>query len=175
VRSCGAFGQEQCSVRSISREAHENTRHPMNLASAQVPRGKVARTPTDTSPTATAICVEYRWRCPSQVAHGRVRRDERISRLRRRPAIKMRRARSPARAVSLPGYKIYPWIAKTRHSTPGSVYSPTPPHHDIYRSRSQELIHDLKNSIQRAGGVSCRRGRVAPSLRGCPRRTPTSC
>ena len=43
-----------------------------------------------------------------------------------------RRARSPARAASCPGHKVYPWIAKVRHSTPGVGLISPPPHHDIY-------------------------------------------
>ena len=61
-----------------------------------------------------------------------------------------RRARSRARAVSCPAHKVYPWIAKTRHSTPGVGLISPPPHHDIYSIEDlKQLIHDLKNSNPR--------------------------
>jgi glutamate synthase (NADPH/NADH) large chain len=57
------------------------------------------------------------------------------------------RAPSPAKAASCPGAKVYPWIAKTRHSTPGVGLISPPPHHDIYSIEDlAELIHDLKNA-----------------------------
>ena len=62
-----------------------------------------------------------------------------------------RRAPSPARAVSCPGTKVYPWIAKTRHSTPGVGLISPPPHHDIYSIEDlAQLIHDLKNANHEA-------------------------
>ena len=51
------------------------------------------------------------------------------------------------RAASCPGHKVYPWIAKVRHSTPGVGLISPPPHHDIYSIEDlAELIHDLKNA-----------------------------
>ena len=61
--------------------------------------------------------------------------------------IKMAQGAKPGEGGHLPGGKVYPWIAKTRHSTPGvSLISP-PPHHDIYSIEDlAQLIYDLKNS-----------------------------
>jgi glutamate synthase (NADPH) large chain len=61
--------------------------------------------------------------------------------------IKMAQGAKPGEGGQLPGHKVYPWIAKVRHSTPGvSLISP-PPHHDIYSIEDlAQLIHDLKNA-----------------------------
>ena len=80
-----------------------------------------------------------------------------------------RRARSPARAGSCPGNKVYPWIAKTRHSTPGVGLISPPPHHDIYSIEDlAQLIHDLKNANNRRPGArqARRRGRRRHRRRG---------
>ncbi|HZC27307.1 MAG TPA: glutamate synthase large subunit, partial [Actinopolymorphaceae bacterium] len=61
--------------------------------------------------------------------------------------IKMAQGAKPGEGGQLPGNKIYPWIAKTRHSTPGVGLISPPPHHDIYSIEDlAQLIHDLKNS-----------------------------
>jgi len=60
--------------------------------------------------------------------------------------IKMAQGAKPGEGGQLPGAKVYPWIAKTRHSTPGVGLISPPPHHDIYSIEDlAELIHDLKN------------------------------
>ena len=61
--------------------------------------------------------------------------------------IKMAQGAKPGEGGHLPGKKVYPWIAKTRYSTPGvSLISP-PPHHDIYSIEDlAQLIYDLKNA-----------------------------
>ncbi|MBA4149352.1 MAG: glutamate synthase large subunit [Verrucomicrobia bacterium] len=65
--------------------------------------------------------------------------------------IKMAQGAKPGEGGQLPGLKVYPWIAKTRHSTPGVGLISPPPHHDIYSIEDlAELIHDLKNSNRRA-------------------------
>ena len=65
--------------------------------------------------------------------------------------IKMAQGAKPGEGGHLPGNKVYPWIAKTRHSTPGvSLISP-PPHHDIYSIEDlAQLIYDLKNANKKA-------------------------
>ena len=65
--------------------------------------------------------------------------------------IKMAQGAKPGEGGHLPGRKVYPWIAKTRYSTPGvSLISP-PPHHDIYSIEDlAQLIYDLKNANRRA-------------------------
>ncbi|OGI49607.1 MAG: glutamate synthase subunit alpha [Candidatus Muproteobacteria bacterium RIFCSPHIGHO2_02_FULL_65_16] len=61
--------------------------------------------------------------------------------------IKMAQGAKPGEGGQLPGHKVYPWIAKVRHSTPGVGLISPPPHHDIYSIEDlAQLIHDLKNS-----------------------------
>jgi glutamate synthase (ferredoxin) len=61
--------------------------------------------------------------------------------------IKMAQGAKPGEGGQLPGRKVYPWIAKVRHSTPGVGLISPPPHHDIYSIEDlAELIHDLKNA-----------------------------
>ncbi len=61
--------------------------------------------------------------------------------------IKMAQGAKPGEGGQLPGYKVYPWIAATRHSTPGVGLISPPPHHDIYSIEDiAQLIHDLKNA-----------------------------
>jgi glutamate synthase (NADPH) large chain len=61
--------------------------------------------------------------------------------------IKMAQGAKPGEGGQLPGHKVYPWVAKTRHSTPGVGLISPPPHHDIYSIEDlKQLIHDLKNS-----------------------------
>jgi glutamate synthase (ferredoxin) len=68
--------------------------------------------------------------------------------------IKLAQGAKPGEGGQLPGGKVYPWIAKTRHSTPGVGLISPPPHHDIYSIEDlAELIHDLKNA-NRAARVS---------------------
>src|SRR4029078_9151753 len=65
--------------------------------------------------------------------------------------IKMAQGAKPGEGGQLPGHKVYPWIAKVRHSTPGVTLISPPPHHDIYSIEDlAQLIYDLKNSNPRA-------------------------
>ncbi len=65
--------------------------------------------------------------------------------------IKMAQGAKPGEGGQLPGSKVYPWIAKVRHSTPGVGLISPPPHHDIYSIEDlSELIHDLKNANREA-------------------------
>jgi glutamate synthase (ferredoxin) len=65
--------------------------------------------------------------------------------------IKMAQGAKPGEGGELPGHKVYPWVAKTRHTTPGVGLVSPPPHHDIYSIEDlAELIHDLKNANRRA-------------------------
>ena len=78
--------------------------------------------------------------------------------------IKMAQGAKPGEGGQLPGSKVYPWIARTRHSTPGVGLISPPPHHDIYSIEDlKQLIHDLKNAnpaarIAREAGGRGRRG-----------------
>ncbi|MFL5450637.1 MAG: glutamate synthase large subunit, partial [Myxococcales bacterium] len=61
--------------------------------------------------------------------------------------IKIAQGAKPGEGGQLPGAKVYPWIAKVRHATPGVGLISPPPHHDIYSIEDlKELIHDLKNA-----------------------------
>ena len=65
--------------------------------------------------------------------------------------IKMAQGAKPGEGGQLPGSKVYPWIAKTRHSTPGVGLISPPPHHDIYSIEDlAQLIYDLKNANNQA-------------------------
>ena len=65
--------------------------------------------------------------------------------------IKMAQGAKPGEGGQLPGTKVYPWIARTRHSTPGVGLISPPPHHDIYSIEDlKQLIYDLKNANDRA-------------------------
>jgi glutamate synthase (NADPH/NADH) large chain len=65
--------------------------------------------------------------------------------------IKMAQGAKPGEGGQLPGHKVYPWIAKVRHSTPGVGLISPPPHHDIYSIEDlAQLIHDLKNGNPQA-------------------------
>ena len=65
--------------------------------------------------------------------------------------IKMAQGAKPGEGGQLPGQKVYPWVAKTRHSTPGVGLISPPPHHDIYSIEDlKQLIHDLKNANPQA-------------------------
>jgi glutamate synthase (NADPH/NADH) large chain len=65
--------------------------------------------------------------------------------------IKMAQGAKPGEGGQLPGHKVYPWIAKTRYSTPGVGLISPPPHHDIYSIEDlAQLIHDLKNANNEA-------------------------
>jgi glutamate synthase (NADPH/NADH) large chain len=90
----------------------------------------------------------------------------------------MAQGAKPGEGGQLPGHKVYPWIAKVRHSTPGVGLISPPPHHDIYSIEDlAQLIHDLKNANPAARVTSSwsPRSASARSRRACPRRTPTSC
>ncbi len=86
-----------------------------------------------------------------QVASGRFGVTSRYLVSAREIQIKMAQGAKPGEGGHLPGKKVYPWIAKTRHSTPGvSLISP-PPHHDIYSIEDlAQLIYDLKNANKKA-------------------------
>jgi glutamate synthase (NADPH/NADH) large chain len=61
--------------------------------------------------------------------------------------IKMAQGAKPGEGGQLPGHKVYPWIARVRHSTPGVTLISPPPHHDIYSIEDlAQLVYDLKNA-----------------------------
>ena len=90
--------------------------------------------------------------------------------------IKIAQGAKPGEGGQLPGRKVYPWIARVRHSTPGVGLISPPPHHDIYSIEDlAELIFNLKNANPRPASASswCRRWGWAPSRPGWRRATPT--
>ena len=124
---------------SISKEAHETLAIAMNQLHGKSNSGEggeeIERLDTN--------------RCSAikQVASGRFGVTSRYLVSAQEIQIKMAQGAKPGEGGHLPGGKVYPWIAKTRHSTPGvSLISP-PPHHDIYSIEDlAQLIYDLKNS-----------------------------
>jgi glutamate synthase (NADPH/NADH) large chain len=89
----------------------------------------------------------------------------------------MAQGAKPGEGRTAAGAKVYPWVAKTRHSTPGVGLISPPPHHDIYSIEDlAQLIHDLKNANPRPGSTSSSSPRVGVGTvaAGVPRRTPTS-
>ncbi len=86
-----------------------------------------------------------------QVASGRFGVTSRYLVSAKEIQIKMAQGAKPGEGGHLPGGKVYPWIAKTRHSTPGVGLISPPPHHDIYSIEDlAQLIYDLKNANKEA-------------------------
>ena len=86
-----------------------------------------------------------------QVASGRFGVTEEYLVSAKEIQIKMAQGAKPGEGGHLPGKKVYPWIAKTRYSTPGASLISPPPHHDIYSIEDlAQLIYDLKNANQQA-------------------------
>jgi glutamate synthase (NADPH/NADH) large chain len=129
---------------SISGEAHETLAIAMNRIGGRSNTGEGGEDPARFKPDANG---DLRRSAIKQVASGRfgvtseylVNADD--------LQIKMAQGAKPGEGGQLPGHKVYPWIAKVRHSTPGVGLISPPPHHDIYSIEDlAQLIHDLKNS-----------------------------
>jgi len=142
------FSTGAMSYGSISKEAHENLAIAMNRLGARSNTGEGGEDPDRYVPDANG---DLRRSAIKQVASGRfgvtseylVNADD--------LQIKMAQGAKPGEGGELPGHKVYPWIAKTRHSTPGVGLISPPPHHDIYSIEDlKQLIHDLKNANDRA-------------------------
>jgi len=138
------FATGAMSYGSISAEAHETLAVAMNRIGAKSNTGEGGEDPERFVPDANG---DLRRSAIKQVASGRfgvtseylVNADD--------LQIKMAQGAKPGEGGQLPGHKVYPWIAKTRHSTPGVGLISPPPHHDIYSIEDlAQLIHDLKNS-----------------------------
>ncbi len=129
---------------SISKEAHEALAVAMNRLGGKSNTGeggedpdRYIRLPNGDSKN-SAI---------KQVASGRFGVTSHYLINARELQIKMAQGAKPGEGGELPGRKVYPWIAKTRFTTPGVGLISPPPHHDIYSIEDlAELIHDLKNS-----------------------------
>ncbi len=133
---------------SISQEAHETLAIAMNMLHGKSNSGEGGETAER-----LATGPDGRNRCSAikQVASGRFGVTSRYLMSAKEIQIKMAQGAKPGEGGHLPGKKVYPWIAKTRLSTPGvSLISP-PPHHDIYSIEDlAQLIYDLKNANRQA-------------------------
>ena len=128
---------------SISQEAHECMAVAMNMLGGKSNSGEGGERPERLkSDRCSAI---------KQVASGRFGVTSEYLVSAKEIQIKMAQGAKPGEGGHLPGKKVYPWIAKTRYSTPGvSLISP-PPHHDIYSIEDlAQLIYDLKNANRQA-------------------------
>ena len=130
---------------SISKEAHETLAIAMNRIGGKSNTGEGGEDPERYQPLPNGDSKNSRHQAGGL---GPLRRDQRIPGQRATSCrSRWRRAPSPARAASCPARKVYPWIAKTRHTTAGVGLISPPPHHDIYSIEDlAELIHDLKNA-----------------------------
>ena len=142
------FSTGAMSYGSISQEAHETLAIAMNRLGAKSNTGEGGEDPERFIPLPNG---DSRRSAIKQVASGRfgvtseylVNADD--------IQIKMAQGAKPGEGGQLPGHKVYPWIARTRHSTPGVGLISPPPHHDIYSIEDlAQLIHDLKNANPQA-------------------------
>ncbi len=133
---------------SISEEAHEALALAMNRLQGKSNSGEGGESDER---IASAGTDHDRSSAIKQVASGRFGVTSRYLVSAKEIQIKMAQGAKPGEGGHLPAGKVYPWIAKTRHSTPGvSLISP-PPHHDIYSIEDlAQLIYDLKNSNKNA-------------------------
>ncbi|MGW1460742.1 glutamate synthase large subunit [Streptomyces albidoflavus] len=138
------FSTGAMSYGSISQEAHETLAIAMNQLGGKSNTGEGGE-------DAERLYDPARRSAIKQVASGRfgvtseylVNADD--------IQIKMAQGAKPGEGGQLPGHKVYPWVARTRHSTPGVGLISPPPHHDIYSIEDlAQLIHDLKNANPQA-------------------------
>ena len=133
---------------SISREAHETLAIAMNRLHGKSNSGEGGEDleRLTVGPDGLDKCSAIK-----QVASGRFGVTSRYLVSAKEIQIKMAQGAKPGEGGHLPGGKVYPWIAKTRHSTPGVGLISPPPHHDIYSIEDlAQLIYDLKNSNKAA-------------------------
>jgi glutamate synthase (NADPH) large chain len=134
------FSTGAMSYGSISREAHETLAIAMNRLGAKSNTGEGGEDPE-------RLLDPERRSAIKQIASGRFGVTSLYLATADDLQIKMAQGAKPGEGGQLMGTKVYPWVATTRHSTPGvSLVSP-PPHHDIYSIEDlAELIHDLKRA-----------------------------
>ena len=129
---------------SISQEAHETLAIAMNRLHGKSNSGEGGE-----SLERLTVGKDGINRCSAikQVASGRFGVTSRYLVSAKEIQIKMAQGAKPGEGGQLPGNKVYPWVAKTRHSTTGVGLISPPPHHDIYSIEDlAQLIYDLKNS-----------------------------
>jgi glutamate synthase (NADPH/NADH) large chain len=133
---------------SISQEAHEALAIAMNRLGGKSNTGEGGEDPARYAPLENG---DSKNSAIKQVASGRFGVTSEYLVNARELQIKMAQGAKPGEGGQLPGSKVYPWIARTRHSTPGVGLISPPPHHDIYSIEDlAELIHDLKNANHHA-------------------------
>ena len=133
---------------SISKEAHETLAIAMNRLGGKSNTGEGGEDPARYILDANG---DSRNSAIKQVASARFGVTSNYLVNAQELQIKMAQGAKPGEGGQLPGHKVYPWIAKVRHATPGVGLISPPPHHDIYSIEDlAELIHDLKNANHRA-------------------------
>ncbi|WP_372727559.1 glutamate synthase large subunit [Nocardioides sp.] len=134
------FSTGAMSYGSISKEAHETLAIAMNRLGAKSNTGEGGEDPD-------RLYDPERRSSIKQVASGRFGVTAEYLTNSDDIQIKMAQGAKPGEGGQLPGNKVYPWVARTRHSTPGVGLISPPPHHDIYSIEDlAQLIHDLKNA-----------------------------
>ena len=142
------FKSGAMSYGSISKEAHETLAIAMNRIGGRSNTGEGGEDPERYLPLPNG---DSKNSAIKQVASGRFGVTSQYLVKAHELQIKMAQGAKPGEGGQLPGHKVYPWIAKTRHSTPGVGLISPPPHHDIYSIEDlAELIHDLKNANHEA-------------------------
>ncbi len=142
------FKSGAMSYGSISKEAHEALAIAMNRLGGKSNTGEGGEDPSRYVLEANG---DSKNSAIKQVASGRFGVTSLYLVNAQELQIKMAQGAKPGEGGQLPGGKVYPWIAKVRHATPGVGLISPPPHHDIYSIEDlAELIHDLKNSNQDA-------------------------
>ncbi|MFN8051337.1 MAG: glutamate synthase large subunit [Acidimicrobiales bacterium] len=138
------FSTGAMSYGSISAEAHETLAIAMNRLGGKSNTGEGGEDPERFVPLPNG---DSKRSSIKQVASGRFGVTSEYLTNADDLQIKMAQGAKPGEGGQLPGHKVYPWVAKTRHSTPGVGLISPPPHHDIYSIEDlAQLIHDLKNS-----------------------------
>ena len=138
------FSTGAMSYGSISKEAHETLAIAMNRIGGKSNCGEGGEDPVRNILDENG---DSRRSAIKQVASGRFGVTSEYLVNAEDLQIKMAQGAKPGEGGQLPGYKVYPWIAETRMSTPGVGLISPPPHHDIYSIEDiKQLIHDLKNS-----------------------------
>ncbi|MHB1288811.1 glutamate synthase large subunit [Georgenia sp.] len=134
------FSTGAMSYGSISAEAHETLAIAMNMLGGKSNTGEGGEDPDRLHDPRRRSAVK-------QVASGRFGVTAEYLTNADDIQIKVAQGAKPGEGGQLPAHKVYPWIAQTRHSTPGVWLISPPPHHDIYSIEDlAQLIHDLKNA-----------------------------
>ena len=145
---CKRFKSGAMSYGSVSKEAHEALAIAMNRIGGRSNTGEGGEDPARYTLEPNG---DSKNSAIKQVASGRFGVTSNYLVHAKELQIKMAQGAKPGEGGELPGRKVYPWIAKVRHSTPGVELISPPPHHDIYSIEDlAQLIHDLKNSNHHA-------------------------